>query len=152
VAHVPGKAEDQGPPSVLCAADQVRTTIADYSKFVVSVMRNEKLSPRIAAERMEMTRNRVSPEEARKLADRAGLDPAQCHVSWGMGLGWEVSHLNGVTIVDHDGSDPGVKTQAFFIPERRMGVVIFTNGENGAAVIKEIVGLLYPDPLYLATL
>jgi hypothetical protein len=31
-------------------------------------------------------------------------------------------------------------------------VVVFTNGENGEAVIKKVVEALYPNKLYVATM
>jgi len=39
-----------------------------------------------------------------------------------------------------------------FVPSRGIGVVVFTNGENGNAVIKKVVETLYPNGLYLATM
>jgi len=133
------------------AADLVRTTIGDYSKFVVSVMHNERVSKELAAQRLIMTRNLATPDEEKKVCAE-GKSDGPCTVSVGMGLGWEVLKHNDETILDHDGSDWGVHTLAFFIPKKQVGVVIFTNGDNGSKVIREIVGLLYPDPVYLATL
>jgi CubicO group peptidase (beta-lactamase class C family) len=69
-----------------------------------------------------------------------------------MGLGWEVLALDGETIIDHSGSDWGVHTLVFFLPQRQFGMVVFTNGDNGAKVIKEIVSLVYHNPLFIATL
>ena len=57
-----------------------------------------------------------------------------------------------MTILDHAGSDPGVHTVAFFVPEKKIGVVVFTNGENGPKVIQEVVRVLYPDEVLIATL
>jgi hypothetical protein len=65
-----------------------------------------------------------------------------------MGLGWQIITHNGVTIVDHSGSDNGYHTLAFFVPCKQIGAVIFTNGDNGPKVINEIVRTLYPDPVY----
>jgi CubicO group peptidase (beta-lactamase class C family) len=72
--------------------------------------------------------------------------------TYGMGLGWEVETVNGEKILDHDGSDWGVKTFVMFVPSRGIGVVVFTNGENGNAVIKKVVEALYPNGLYVATM
>ena len=129
------------------AADLVRTTVTDYAHFVVSVMHNEGLTPAIAAQRLTMTRDWVSEDDRKKLcALEAPNTP--CHFSAGMGLGWQVFNHNGVTIIDHSGSDNGYHTLAFFVPSKQIGAVIFTNGDNGPKVINEIVRTLYPDPLY----
>jgi CubicO group peptidase (beta-lactamase class C family) len=116
------------------AADLVETTITDYARFVASVMRNDGLSPAIAAERLVMTRDWTS-EDAREQFCTHETPGTACHISAGMGLGWQIIVHNGVTIVDHSGSDTGVNTHAFFVPSEHVGAVIFTNGENGSKVI-----------------
>jgi hypothetical protein len=45
-----------------------------------------------------------------------------------------------------------VKTFVMFVPSRGIGVVVFTNGENGEVVIKKVVEALYPNRLYVATM
>jgi CubicO group peptidase (beta-lactamase class C family) len=132
------------------AADLVETTITDYARFVASVMRNDGLSPAIAAERLVMTRDWTS-EDAREQVCTHETPGTACHISAGMGLGWQIIVHNGVTIVDHSGSDTGVNTHVFFVPSKHVGAVIFTNGENGSKVIGEIVHVLSPDPVYAAT-
>jgi CubicO group peptidase (beta-lactamase class C family) len=148
----PKDRKEPQPRTTWSAADLVHTTVSDYSKFVISVMRNQKLTKQIAAERLIMTRDQVKPADEKKACALQKPDPANCKVSAGMGLGWEVEKHNDETIIDHDGSDWGFKSLAFFVPKRKMGVVIFTNGENGNKVIQEIVRVLYPDPVYVATL
>jgi hypothetical protein len=70
------------------------------------------------------------------------------------GDGWHgfglVEIVNGVKILDHDGSDSGVRTSAMFVPSQGIGVVVFTNGENGNRVIRKVVEALYPNKLYVA--
>jgi CubicO group peptidase (beta-lactamase class C family) len=132
-------------------ADLLRTTIQDYAKFVVSVIHDQGLTREIAAERATLTRDRMKPEALKNVCSVAG-EPGHCLVTAGMGLGWEVETLNGEKILDHDGSDWGVKTFVMFVPARGIGVVVFTNGENGNAVIKRVVEALYPNRLYGAAM
>lgn len=132
-------------------ADLLRTTIGDYAKFVVSVMHDEGLSEAIARERATMTRDLVKPEDLEK-ACRAAGEVGHCSVTAGMGLGWEVETVNGVRILNHDGSDWGVKTLVMFVPSEGIGIVAFTNGENGTEVIRKVVEALYPNKLYIATM
>jgi CubicO group peptidase (beta-lactamase class C family) len=68
------------------AADLLRTTIGDYAKFVVSLMRDEGLTEAIAAERATITRDMVKPENSEKACREAG-EMGQCTVTAGMGLG-----------------------------------------------------------------
>lgn len=132
-------------------ADLLRTTIGDYAKFVVSVMHDEGLTKAIAAERSTMTRNLVKAEDLNKACREAGA-VGPCTVTAGMGLGWEVETVNGDKILDHDGSDWGVRTLAMFVPSQGIGAVVFTNGENGNQVIREVIEVLYPNGLYIATM
>jgi CubicO group peptidase (beta-lactamase class C family) len=69
-----------------------------------------------------------------------------------MGLGWEVETVNGVKILEHNGGDWGVRTFAMFVPSQGIGVIVFTNGDNGNGVIRKVVEALYPNKLYLATI
>lgn len=130
------------------AADLLHTTIADYAKFVTSVMANQRITPSLAAERLVLTRNMAEPRDVRKVCSQANLNP--CAAQAGMGLGWEILQLNGETLIRHTGSDPGVRTLALFVPARRSGLVAFTNGQEGNKVIREVLRNLYPNPLLLA--
>jgi CubicO group peptidase (beta-lactamase class C family) len=132
-------------------ADLLRTTIGDYAKFVVSVMHDEGLTKEIAAERATMTRDLLKPEDLDKACKIAG-EVGHCTLTAGMGLGWEVETVNGVKILNHDGSDWGVRTFAMFVPSQGIGVIVFTNGENGNEVIRKVVEALYPNQLFLATM
>ena len=132
-------------------ADLLRTTIGDYAKFVVSVMHDEGLTKEIAAERATMTRDLVKPEELDKMCKIAG-EVGHCTITAGMGLGWEVKTVNGVKILEHNGGDWGVSTFAMFVPSQGIGVIVFTNGDNGNEVIRKVVEALYPNQLYLATI
>jgi hypothetical protein len=83
---------------------------------------------------------------------KQGPGSVQCKVSAGLGLGWQVIKHNQETIIDHDGSDWGMRTLVFYLAQRQLGVVIFTNGENGTKVIRKIVQILHPSPVFIATL
>jgi CubicO group peptidase (beta-lactamase class C family) len=145
----------KNPPRVRAqwsAADDLVTTVGDYARFLVSVMQNERVSARLAAERVTMTRNVATPDQVQKVCAVRPSPADRCHVTAGMGLGWEIVQIDGDLIVRHSGSDAGERTMAFFVPKTRMGVVIFTNGDNGRKVIREIVTELYPNRVFLETL
>ena len=134
------------------AADLLRTTIGDYARLVVAVMHGNGLSADLASERLRLTRNLATREDLDKLCAKANVSAAHCNGSASLALGWQVLQLDGRTIVDHSGNDPGVRTLAFFDPQRQVGAVVFTNGEKGDEVIRKVVGVLYPAPLFLQTL
>jgi CubicO group peptidase (beta-lactamase class C family) len=153
------KPYESKPRSQLNAADLLRATIGDDAKFVVSVMHNERVNKEIAAERVKISRNQVTPESEAVLCEES-KDPAHCKVAVGPGLGWRIDTINGETIVDHSGNDGDVKTFAFFVPRLQTGAVIFTCGndydftaiERHQRVLRKIVGALYPDRVYVETM
>lgn len=57
------------------------------------------------------------------------------------GLGWEVFNdlKNKEFALTHSGSDPGVRTIIILLPKSGRGLVIFTNSDNGMAIIIDII-------------
>jgi CubicO group peptidase (beta-lactamase class C family) len=51
----------------------------------------------------------------------------------GYGLGWVLSDYRGHRLVGHTGGWPGQVSKVVLVPERKLGVVILTNQESGAA-------------------
>jgi CubicO group peptidase (beta-lactamase class C family) len=134
------------------AADLLRTTVTDYAKLMISVMNNEHVSPEIAHRRLTMVRNNVTPETQAAVC-KDTPNPSHCSASAGFGLSWQIVKINDEIILDHSGSDPDVKTLALFIPSRKTGIVVFTNGPDvDNRAIQKIVSVLYPNPVYLNTL
>lgn len=152
VPHGPKGESRPATQSTWDAADLLHTTIGDYATFVVSVMRRDGLTNKIAVEQMTSTRNLPTPEQLTNLCAEAKVNASDCKGTAGMGLGWQIMTLEDETIIDHSGSDWGVRTHVFFLPQRRFGMVVFTNGDNGGKVIKEIVSLAYHNALFIATL
>jgi CubicO group peptidase (beta-lactamase class C family) len=142
---------DSKTPSAFVAADLLRTTIHDYATFLVGIMHDDGLTKQVAAQRLVLTRDQVTPEQKAKFCPLTKSASANCELTAGMGLGWQVLDIDGEKIVDHSGADPGAHSLVFYLPERQIGVVIFTNGENGPKVIHEIVNVLYPNQVFLAT-
>jgi CubicO group peptidase (beta-lactamase class C family) len=142
---------DSETPSNFVAADLLRTTIHDYATFVVGVMHNQGLTKPIADQRLVLTRDQVSPEQKAKFCPMTKSATPNCELIVGMGLGWQVMDIDGEKIIDHSGSDDGAHSLVFYLPARQFGAVLFTNGENGSKVIHEIVGILYPNQVFLAT-
>jgi CubicO group peptidase (beta-lactamase class C family) len=102
------------------AADLMMTTVHDYTVFIENVLNKKQLSKKIWA---DMIRIQGKDEHAK------------------FGLGWEVyTDLgNGEYALVHSGSDPGVRTIALLFPKSKRGLVIFTNSDNGMAIIKELI-------------
>jgi CubicO group peptidase (beta-lactamase class C family) len=108
------------------AADFLKTSIEDYSRFCVAVMDGAGISTEIFHE-MVTPHSRVSKYET-------------------FGLGWDIMNnlSNGEYAIFHTGADPGTRTAVILLPESRRGIVVFTNGDNGNKLI-ELVVLEYLD-------
>jgi CubicO group peptidase (beta-lactamase class C family) len=127
------------------ASDLVYSTAGDYAKFVASVMREERLNDALALER-----HRIQTDRRAELC--APPRQAHCPDAAGFGLGWEVYRFGNAHVHMHTGKDQGLFTFAYFSPERERGVVIFTNGENGAQLVLPVLDALKHDGDFVAFL
>lgn len=102
------------------ASDDLLTTIEDYGNFLVSVMNNEGLTKEVFG---EMTSNQVASTRGKHF-----------------GLGFEIYDLsNGSYALSHGGSDEGVRTIVFIIPQSKQGLLIFTNSDTGGSTYENLV-------------
>ena len=102
------------------SADDLMTTVEDYSKFLVAVMNNELLSPTVF-EAMKTTQVETKKNKS-------------------FGLGVEIYDLGKNEIaLSHGGSDKGVNTIFFLLPKTKQGLIIFTNVEDGYKIYEPIM-------------
>lgn len=108
------------------AADDLITTVEDYCKLCINTMNGLGLSDTLFA---EMTRPQVKTKE-------------NCYFALGWGL---VKGLpDSEYVLDHGGSDIGVRTTAIFLPKSKNGIVVMTNGDNGMFVSDKVVKRALP--------
>ena len=104
------------------AADNLITTIEDYSKFMLHILRGAGLSEELQNE-MKADQVRVSPLKH-------------------FGLGWwvdeQINEHKDIALV-HGGDDIGVHCIAFILPTSKRGLVIFTNSDNGTDAYMDVV-------------
>ena len=99
------------------AADDLLTTISDYTKFITHILNGADLSMSLQKEMLEQ---------------QVRMNPYQY-----LGLGWwiyERINKKGDIALQHGGDDIGVHTIAFMIPKTKQVLVIFTNSDNGTDV------------------
>jgi len=102
------------------AADDLITSVEDYSKFLVAVMNNNLLSDKVFE---EMKSKQVKMKQHKYF-----------------GLGFEIYDLgNDEIALSHGGADKGVNTIAFIVPEKKQGLVIFTNVDDGYKIYEPII-------------
>jgi len=150
VAMPMGPEGELGQPDIreqYLASDDVHTTVKDYSKFMLSVMRGDELSTEMSAKRFEVAHNLKS-----MLCHPERLKQMHCPEHMGFALGWSVFKYKAETVIMHGGGDWGERTLGFYVPERRLGLVVFTNGANGMKVIRDITKMLYDNPAFIAFL
>ena len=102
------------------AADDLLTTIEDYSTFLCSVMNSDGLSKKVFD---DMTSHQVETKKNKYF-----------------GLGFEIYDLgNDNYALSHGGADQGVQTIVLLLPKTKQGLVIFTNVDDGYKVYEKIV-------------
>lgn len=96
------------------AADDLITTIEDYCTLGLYAMNNASL----------YNKPEIKVKE-----------------NYYRGLGWGLIDglPNGEYAFEHGGSDIGVRTMAFFLPESKRGIVVMTNADNGAFLSDRII-------------
>jgi len=103
-----------------CASDDVLTTIEDYGLFGVNVMKGTGITKELYNDMIRLQ--------------------AIVNENGGFGLGWYIKQnfYKGEYALTHTGSDAGVATKVILLPESKLGIVMFTNGDNGFDIIKKV--------------
>lgn len=98
------------------AADDLLTTVEDYTKFVLYVMNGAGL-------KKDLYTQMISEQTRIKQRKYFGL-------SW-----WVDENVkDGENVLIHGGDDIGVHTIAFILPQSKQGLLIFTNCDNGTDI------------------
>jgi CubicO group peptidase (beta-lactamase class C family) len=118
---IAGNASDIPRNSNASAADLLKTTIEDYCKFGIEVLKGTGLTDVVFN---DMIRPQAEIDEDESF-----------------GLGWDITRKlsNGEYALMHSGHDSGSHTIVILIPKSHRGLVVFTNGENGDKVYERII-------------
>jgi CubicO group peptidase (beta-lactamase class C family) len=130
------------------AGNNLITTAGDYARFIASVSRGEGLSPALAAERLQPARGPQMTWQCRTAS-------AACPRAVTQALGWvRLDYAAGPVFLHTglNGRPGGERTVAYFDPQRRRGVVVFTSGENGVRLYRDVLAMLDPGTPILAFL
>jgi CubicO group peptidase (beta-lactamase class C family) len=117
------------------AASTLNTTVADYARFVVALMKGTGLK-RETALRMLTSQSEVDAACANCIGRLAG--PASESISWGLGLG--LARTARGRLFWHWGDNGDFKAFVTGSEGSKRGVVVFTNSANGLMIIPDIVG------------
>ncbi len=101
-------------------ADDLLTTIEDYSKFLVGVMNGDGISEKVFT---DMTSHQVESTKGKHF-----------------GLGFEIYDFkDGQYALSHGGADKGAQTIVFIFPKTKNGLIIFTNVDDGYKVYEKLL-------------
>jgi CubicO group peptidase (beta-lactamase class C family) len=111
------------------AAAGLYTTVGDLARFVAASLDG---GPGLAEGRGVLTPAYL------ELAQTPA--PATFAPEGAYGLGHEIGELtNGTVVVGHSGANRGWLTLWLAIPERRKGLVVLTNSDNGALLVRDVL-------------
>ncbi len=109
------------------AAGGMYSSITDMSKWVIAMMNGGKYGD-------NLTQKLFSPAVHRELWTPqtiiSGGNPASFS---SYGLGWFLSNVNGNFQATHTGGLSGIVTQVTILPDMKLGIIVLTNQQSGAA-------------------
>jgi CubicO group peptidase (beta-lactamase class C family) len=130
------------------AGNNLITTAGDYARFMASVMRGERLSSALRAERFE-------PARGPQTSARCKATPDVCPRAITQVLGWvRLDYAEGPIFMHTglNGRPGGERTVAYFDPLHRRGAVVLTTGSNGVRLYLDVLSILDPGAPVVAFL
>ncbi len=113
------------------AAGGIYSNISDMSKWIIMQMNHGKYGEGLNKQLFsrEVQKDMWSLQTIIPVADSTMYNT---HFS-GYGLGWGLSDVKGYKQVTHTGGLAGIVTQVTMIPELKLGIIVLTNQQVGAA-------------------
>eukprot|EP00388_Colpodella_angusta_P022408 GDKJ01057283.1.p1 GENE.GDKJ01057283.1~~GDKJ01057283.1.p1 ORF type:complete len:515 (+),score=29.78 GDKJ01057283.1:1551-3095(+) len=109
------------------AAGGIYSSVTDMSKWVIAMINGSKYGDK-------QEKSLFSPAVHKELWTPqtiiAGGNPASFS---SYGLGWFLSNVNGNFQATHTGGLSGIVTQVTILPEMKLGIIVLTNQQSGAA-------------------
>lgn len=113
------------------AAGGIYSSVHDMSKWIIMQMNNGKYSEGLKDQLLaDSTHEEMWTLQT--IIPVRGKTTYNTHFA-GYGLGWFLSDENGYKVVTHTGGLAGIVTQVTLIPELKLGIIVFTNQQSGAA-------------------
>jgi len=112
------------------AAAGIYSSVNDMSKWAIMQLNNGKYGPDNKTLFSEKEHNEMwSPQT---IIPAKTIAPYNTHFS-SYGLGWFLSDVKGYKQVTHTGGLEGIVTQVTLFPELKLGIIVLTNQQSGAA-------------------
>jgi len=115
------------------AAGGIVSNLPDMCKWIIAQMNQGKYGDSLKQKlfRMEQHTEMWAPQTILPVYT---APPYNTHFS-AYGLGWGLSDVKGFKQVTHTGGLAGVVTQVTLLPELKLGIIILTNQQSGAAFV-----------------
>ncbi|HNX56609.1 MAG TPA: serine hydrolase [Prolixibacteraceae bacterium] len=132
-SEVDGKLQETGHSEMRigqCSAGGIYSSISDLSKWVMCQLNGGRYGANLEKQLFSDAAQREmwSPQTNMSV----GKDKYNSHFN-AYGLGWRLNDIAGTKQVAHTGGLEGMVTQVTLLPELKLGIVVLTNQEVGAA-------------------
>lgn len=117
--HEDGRIYDNERAETPNAAASLHTSAVDYATFLAAVLDGERLAKQTWE---EWFTPQIEVDEG---------------VAWG--LGWGLQDVEGYSSIWHWGHNDGYRAFVIANPEQRMGLVVFTNSDNGMSLVRPML-------------
>ncbi|MDB5201147.1 MAG: beta-lactamase [Ferruginibacter sp.] len=117
--------------NVANAAGGIYSNLTDMAKWLTMQMEHGRYGPALSKRlfSMDASEEMWSPQT---IIDVRGTSVYNTHFA-SYGLGWFLSDVKGYKQASHTGGLAGIVTQVTLFPELKLGIVVFTNQQSGAA-------------------
>ena len=129
-----GQPGEKYKPDEANAASSLQTTAGDYALFVEALLNGTGLK-RKTLEEMERPQIAVNPE-CTNCTEREPKELSKS-IFWGLGVG--IQETKQGESLWHWGDNGRFKCFVVAYPKQKIGAVMFSNGENGLAITKEVL-------------
>ena len=108
-------------------AGGIYSSVHDISKWMIANMQGKIVSPKMQKQMWSI----ITPMNIAEppVPELAGMKPN----FQGYGAGWQLSDYRGTKLVWHTGGWPGQVSRVTLVPDKKIGIVVLTNAEVGAA-------------------
>jgi hypothetical protein len=120
------------------AAGSMETTIADYTRFIASVMQGKGLSSLSKREMLSPQISIFTKHQFPSLNNDSTNENKGIQLSYGLGWGLFKS-IYGWAFFKEGHSDDGWEHYTVSFPDRKFAIVIMTNSLNGESIFKELI-------------
>lgn len=125
------------------AAGSMGTTLADYSRFLTAVLKQQLLQKESYN---ELFKQQVVIRSKQQFGPNALVDTDENEdIDLSYGLGWGILKTPYGKGAFKEGGSDGYKHYSIIFPENGTGVLIMTNSNNGESILKELLEITIGD-------